>query len=328
MEVAAMLERIMVALDGSRLAEQTLSFASTLARAFDAEIVLLRVVETPSGTPGRALDSFHWRMERTESIAYLEGIKRRLNEQGVSVDLDVTAGRACEEILEMARAREVDLLVLASHGVGGLSEFRMASTAQKVVFAAETSVLIVPARESLAEEAPFETVLVPVDCTPHSDWAVTIAARLARSRGAELVVLHVVREPRLLEPHGTARERQIVDEIVTLNRGAASRYMEALTRRLESPDLKVRTIVDVAVEVAPVLERHATAEASPLLVLSARGSSRFDDGPYGGLVAVMLANTGYPVLVLREPSRRRPSLRRWSSSGASTNPRRAPLTAE
>jgi nucleotide-binding universal stress UspA family protein len=196
------------------------------------------------------------------------------------------------------------------------------------VFATDTSVLIVPARESVGETKPFETVLVPVDCTPRSDWTVTLAARLARAQGAELVVLHVVTAPKLLDPQGTARESEIVDEIVTLNRDAASRYVEALARRLESPELSIRALVDVADEVAPALERHATAEPRPLLVLGARGRPRFDDGPFGALVAVTLANTGHPVLVLREPSSSRLNMRRWATPTASAEPGRAPLTVE
>jgi nucleotide-binding universal stress UspA family protein len=322
-----MLKRIMVALDGSRLAEQTLPYASALARAFDAEIVLLRVVEG-AGPFARASDTFDWRMERAQAIAYLDAIKRRLNQEGVSVDVDVTAGGPCEEILEMARAREADLLVLASHGAGGLSEFRMASTAQKVAFAAEGSVLIVPARESVTEDRPFETVLVPVDCTPQSDWAVTLAARLARTEGADLVVAHFVQAPKLLSPHGTERERHIVDEIVALNRGAASTYMEALAQRLHYPDLSMRSLVEVADKVGPALEHRADAEANPLLVLSARGQSPADAGPNGALIAVMLANTGHPVLVLRQPSRASAIKPRWSSTTAPARTARAPLDAE
>jgi nucleotide-binding universal stress UspA family protein len=228
----------------------------------------------------------------------------------------------------MAHAREIELLILASHGIGGVTEFRLASTAQKVVYAADTSVLVVPARETTTEETPFETVLVPVDCTAHADWAVTLAARLARAESAELVALHVVEEPVLLEPHGTERERELIEEIVTLNRGAASRYMESLARRLEAPDLRLRTQVVVADKLASALGRHASAEPRPLLVLSTRGSSRFDDGPYGGLIGVMLANTGHPVLILRATNRGSRGTRRWSSPAMSSAPRRVPLSAE
>lgn len=323
-----MLDRIMVALDGSRLAEQTLPYASALARGFEAEIILLRVVETPPGSASHALDSFDWRMARTEAIAYLETVKERLTEEGIRVDLDVTAGRACEEILEIARARDVDLVILASHGVGGLSEFRMSSTAHKVVFAADTSVLIVPARESVTNEAPFESVLVPVDCTSHSDWAVSLAAKVARSQGVDLVVLHVVRTPTLIEPQGTPRERQIIDELVSLNREAASRYLERLKQHLGSGNVTVRSLVEVGEDIAPILERYANTEPRPLLVLSAKGTSRFDEGPYGSLVAVMLAKTGHPVLVLREPDPRRQNNHRWLRPPESTDLRRKRLSVE
>jgi nucleotide-binding universal stress UspA family protein len=316
-----MLKRIMVALDGSRLAEQTLPFASALARAFDAEIILLRVVEMPTVAPSRAIDSFDWRVQRTAAIAYLRKVKRRLREEGIEVDLDVTDGRACEEILELADAREVDLLVLGSHGVGGLTEFRMASTAHKVAYASDVSVLMVPVRESVTAEPPFQSVLVPVDCTCHSDWAIALAAKLARAEGVDLVVLHVVRTPPLLDPQGTARERQVVEELVTMNRAAASRYLEGVKRRLESPEMPIRTRIEIADDIAPVLERSASAEERPLLVLSTRGRARFDDGPYGSLVAVMLANMGHPVLVLREPIRRPRTKTRTSRPGEWRRPR-------
>jgi nucleotide-binding universal stress UspA family protein len=322
-----MLEHIMVALDGSRLAEQTLPFASALARAFDSEIILLRVVETPPGGTGGALDSFDWRMERTEAIAYLRSVKQRLRDEGISVDLDVTAGRACEEILEMARARDIDLLLIGSHGVGGLTEFHMASTTHKVVFASETSVLVVPACESVAEGKPFASVLVPVDCTPHSDWAVALSARLARAEGVDLSILHVVRTPQLLDPAGTERERRLVDELVTLNRGAASRYLDDLKRRLEAPDMQIHTHIEVADEVASVVEAQASAEERPLLVLTTRGVSRFADQPFGSLVAVMLASTTHPALVLREAN---PKVRNngRSRSGATMRPRRSAIATE
>ena len=323
-----MLQRILVALDGSLLAERTLPYASALARAFEAEVILLRVVETPRGAAGRALDSFDWRMERTEAIKYLQDVKQRLHSEGIEVDLDVTAGRACEEILEIARARDADLLLVGTHGVGGLTEFRMASTAHKVAFASETSVLVVPAQNTAATDKPFSIVLVPVDCTSHSDWSVALAARLARAESVGLSLLHVVRIPRLLDPQGTERERQVVDELVTMNRAAASRYVENLKRRIETPDMPVHVHVEAAEEIAPVLERRANAEESPLLVLSTRGGSRFDNGPFGSLVAVMLASTSHPVLVLREPNTRPRSDHRWTSPAGAMQPRRAIVSAE
>jgi nucleotide-binding universal stress UspA family protein len=323
-----MLDRIMVALDGSSLAEQTLPYASALAKAFEAEVILLRVVETPAGGTGRALDSFNWRLERTEAIAYLEHIGSRLAKEDIKVDVDVTAGRACEEILEMAQARDVDLLILASHGVGGLSEFRMASTAHKVVFASDTSVLVVPAQDSTSREAAFESIIVPVDCSPHSDWAVSLAARLARVQNVDLVVAHVVRRPTLIAPTGSAQEQQLVEGLVQLNRDAALRYLDGVKQRLEAGGPTVRSRLEVAEQIPPALERLAGAERRPLLVLSTKGPSRFDEGPYGGLVAVMLATSGLPVLVLREPARKHRRSERWLRSREPTNLSRAPLSVE
>jgi nucleotide-binding universal stress UspA family protein len=314
-------ERILVALDGSPYAEQSLPFAVALARAFEeVEIVLLRVVDTRSGPT--TLDSFDWRMDRTEAYEYLSDIKSRLKDEGVSVDIDVSSGRASEEILAVAGARDVDLVMVASHGTSGLSQFHMASTAQKVVFGCETSVLVVPAREVVDPGPPFTSVVVPVDGSARGEWAFSVAARLARPADADLVVVHVVREPTLVDPQGTERERQLVDELVAINQRAAVRYLDGLKRRLGADSPRVRAQVEVAADIAPVLERWARGEEHPLVVLSACGEFRHEDVPFGSLVTVMLTNSEHPVLVLREGVRAN-GTSAWPGEIADANPSRA-----
>jgi nucleotide-binding universal stress UspA family protein len=319
----SMLDRIMVALDGSPLAEQAVPFAAGVARAFDAEIILLRVVESGDGSAGRSLDSIDWRIGRAEAIDYLSTMKRRLKDQGIPVDIDVTSGRASDEILEMARVRNVDLVVLGSHGTGGLSQFQMASTAQKVVFGSDTSVLVVPAVENPGEGSAFTDVLVAVDGSPQSEWALSVAARLARSMQVALIVVHVVPLPTLLDPQGTARETELVHELVAMNRRAATRYLGRLKRHMEGPGLAIDVRVQVAADVAPALEQEAKSLERPLVVLSARCASRCEHGPFGGLVTVMLSGTEQPVLVLREPSAQERSPSRWRRERASESQRRA-----
>jgi nucleotide-binding universal stress UspA family protein len=299
------INRILVAMDGSPFAEQTLPYAAALAHAFDAEIILLRVVDTNRRSDARSLDSFDWRLDRAEAFQYLTAIRDRLRAEGIPVDIDVTSGRAADEILEAVRARGVDLVVLGSHGTSGMSQCHMASTAHKVVFGCPTSVLVVPARETVdtvdtVDQGPaFTSVIVPVDGSPHSDWAISLAARVARSVGAELIMLHVVREPKLIHPQGTKRERELVEEFIALNRRAATRYLGSLKRRLETESMPVHARVEVADDVVTVLERHARAEERPFVVLCARGEARHEDVPYGSLVTVVLTNNEHPVLVLR-----------------------------
>lgn len=316
-----MLERILVALDGSRLSEQSVPFATALAETFEAELILLRVVESP-GRPSRSLDSFDWRLGRAEAIEYLAAIEERLRAEGIEVDVEVTSGRPCEEILEVAATRHADLIILGSHGGGGMSRFPISSTAQKVAFNTDVSVLVIPANEDELEGVPFTNVLVPVDGSPHSDWAVSVAARVAQVHSAHLTILHVVRTPTLLDPQGTVQEQQLVDEIVATNRRAAGRYLGSLKSRLESPQLPVRARIEVSGDIAPVLLRYARSGDPTLVLLSSRGRATFEEGPCGTLITVMLANAGSPLLVLREPKRSDQSTRRWRGASASVGQRR------
>jgi nucleotide-binding universal stress UspA family protein len=193
------------------------------------------------------------------------------------------------------------------------------------VFGCDASVLVVPCAEREREGRPFTSVLVPVDGSPHGDWAVSVAARLARYHEVDLIVLHVVQSPRLLDPQGTEHERHLVDELVALNTRAAERYVGDIKRRLEAPGMVVDARVDVATDVVPVLERHAAAEERPLVVLSARGQSRCEDGPYGSLVTVLLTHAHQPVLVLRDGAHNG-RVRRERSANARKKAKRATAT--
>src|SRR5690606_14201337 len=106
-----------------------------------------------------------------------------------------------KQILAAVRDERADLLLLTSHGEGGISEFRVSSTAAKVIASAECSVLLVPALETaeMSEEtSKYTRIVVPVDGSARSDWAALQAACIAQGSEAELVLVHVVRHPELV----------------------------------------------------------------------------------------------------------------------------------
>jgi nucleotide-binding universal stress UspA family protein len=140
---------IMVPLDGSALAEEALEPAKRLARALGAGITLLQIVEPPnmalagSGMGMGYYEAFDMPAWIEEARPYAAGVARRLQEEGFSVSAETTSGYAAATIQQVAAARNMAAIVMASHGRSGLARLAMGSVAMGVVQRATTPVLIV-----------------------------------------------------------------------------------------------------------------------------------------------------------------------------------------
>jgi nucleotide-binding universal stress UspA family protein len=78
-----------------------------------------------------------------ESTKKLEEIKKDLSAKSVEMEMEVKFGNAAETILEVAKDRGVDLIVVGSHGRHGVKKFFLGSISSKVVDHAHCDVLIV-----------------------------------------------------------------------------------------------------------------------------------------------------------------------------------------
>lgn len=298
-----MVERILVPLDGSEAAEQALAHARAVARAFDAGLCLVRVTE-PGRTGGVGHDAVAWRLDRSDARSYVDRLASELRASGLEVEVEVPEGRAAEEILRLVREREADLVVLTSHGRRPGSDFPLGGTAEKVVAGAGVSVLVVrPERGPGAgdREVAYERLMVPVDGSHRADWAASLAAAVAGSHGAELLLVHVAAEPEVarrlpLDPD----LRELRREIQERNREAARECLSELQHRLDSSEVRTRCRTVTGQHVAGTLHRMAREMRADLIVASAHGASGVAPWPYGSVAANLLRYSPTPLLVLQD----------------------------
>lgn len=150
------LQRILVPLDGSELAEMALPQALSLAQANRGEIWLLQAVEFPEywGEEYVGVQTVPALISTDEQEAaaqeYLSGVAARLEAEGYTVHTVVTAGHAANAIASVAAEQDIDLVVMSTHGRTGLSRWVFGSVAEKVVRTAECPVLLIRAREEAA----------------------------------------------------------------------------------------------------------------------------------------------------------------------------------
>jgi nucleotide-binding universal stress UspA family protein len=139
-----------VALDGSPLAEAALEPAIEVAKLWDAELSLVQVVApitTASGPHLTFPSSFaeHATAVRKETaLDYIRDVAEQVRESGVRASgVAVIGSNVPETLIDLADPARVGLIVVATHGLGGVRRLVLGSVADKVVRGANVPVLVV-----------------------------------------------------------------------------------------------------------------------------------------------------------------------------------------
>jgi nucleotide-binding universal stress UspA family protein len=160
-EEANMFKKILVCLDGSRLAEQIMPYATEEAIRFQGKLVLLQVVQEPiafsPGIPGDApvpiqtdimVEGTKEALDRARD--YLEKLAAPLRKKGIQVKTVAIPGTAGEAILDYANTNSVNLIAIATHGRGGLRRAVFGSVADHVLRESGLPVLVIRPQDEKA----------------------------------------------------------------------------------------------------------------------------------------------------------------------------------
>ncbi len=140
-----MFEKILLPLDGSEMAEETLCQLEYLAKAHGSEVMLLRVAYVHS-FPGADIKELEEKaIQRAQD--YLEKIADDLARKGIKCSIHVRYGDASEEILDHAQ-RYASLVVMTTHGRGGMLRWALGSTTDRVMRRCKKPLLLIRPEES------------------------------------------------------------------------------------------------------------------------------------------------------------------------------------
>jgi nucleotide-binding universal stress UspA family protein len=150
-----MYKKILVPLDGSKLAECALPYVEELAKGCNTEEVILASVtervqgyiafEDPSQPLGQRLAPEASGKKEKQAQRYLDRIAKAMEAKGIKVDTEVLLGDPAEEIVIYAQHPGCDIIVMSSHGRSGPSRWAHGSVADKVFRASCVPVLMVRA---------------------------------------------------------------------------------------------------------------------------------------------------------------------------------------
>ena len=309
-----MFDPVLVPLDGSLLAECVLPHVVAIARAFDAKVILLRVLDkNQASEKAQLFDLLNWQINKTGAKLYLEKISARIQKSGLQTETAVLEGLVAESITEYALSRGIKLIILSSHGRSGLSQWGISSVTQKIIFSAPTSVFIIRAHQpahSESIEQRYTRILVPLDGSRRAENVLPMVTLLARFHQSRIHIVHVVKTPEMPRQMPLTQEDiELSDRIVARNREEAIHYLDQV--RLHSPldGIDVETCLLTSDNAAATIHELAEKENVDIVALSAHGYSGNNQWPYGGMVNNFILYSKVPLLIVQDlPAKEEPAM--------------------
>lgn len=280
------LQKILVPLDGSRLAEGILGPVSRLLGA-GAEVTLLQVTE-----PGTEADTIPLGRASEAAINALVEVEADLARR-VKVSVKVVRGDPAVEIVRCARETGQELIAMATHGRSGVDRLIRGSVAERVLRTAETPLLLCnPRGVSGLEVQPWKRVLVTLDGSPSADRILPLVESIARACAARVSLLRV--DPLIVT--------EMPSPLLAGAQWDPARTMASLAPqrdRLRAAGLEVETLS--AYGVVPLEILRAAADAD-LLAMTTHGRSGASRWWFGSVAEQVLREARCPLLILRAAS--------------------------
>lgn len=186
------LKRILVPTDFSELASEALALAKDLATRTSAEVVILYAdpFMPPPHFTSTQLDDVVQAITHSKDLAgeELEKYLRQHLGEGVNARAVVVESMPVTAIVAWAQSNEVDLIIMGTHGRGGINRLMLGSVTERVLRETDQPLLAVRGPNGLR---PIRRILCPVNFTGVAQKALDWAAGFARLIGAELTLLHV-----------------------------------------------------------------------------------------------------------------------------------------
>jgi nucleotide-binding universal stress UspA family protein len=292
-EVVNVFSNVVVPLDGSRLAEQALPWATALATDCQAPLQLLTVVQDEESG------------EAEIQAGYLESLARQLNRD---VGTSIRRGRPAAELVAAVREFDEPIIVMATHGYSGADPLRFGSVADRVVHAAEAPVLLVRSGMEQDHQPPIRSILVPLDGSANAEAALRYATRLAELTRARLRLARVVETRRLHSmlaggPYmttGTGPLADVYQAAVEQAQQGAETYLAEVAERLRASGIPIQTTLLSGTPDEEI--RLAEQRYQPdLVVMATHGRGGANWLVFGSTAERVLKLGSTPVLMVRPP---------------------------
>lgn len=290
-----MYDTVLIPTDGSDDAIRAAEHGVALARAFDATVHLLHVVDLrPAGGPfdaGGLDEAFLERLRENgretvettrEAIAAPEGLRTAVQE-----------GQPVRTILDYAADHDVDFVAMGTQGRTGVDRYVAGSVAEGVVRQARVPVLTVRATDRSDTAGEYADVLLPTDGSDYAARAVDPAIAVAERFDARVHVLHVVDVADVATDADYTPPVELMERLEAEGRDVT----EEVADRVREAGLEAVTHVQEGFPAADLLD-YAEEQAVDLIAMGTAGKTGLNRFLLGSTTERVIRHASIPVLAV------------------------------
>jgi nucleotide-binding universal stress UspA family protein len=297
---------VLVPLDGSPFSEQALPYGCEIARRMTGTLELVMVHRVPLSWAGEYDIAELQKMDdeiRTAELSYLAQVAAGIRRQGIEVATKLLEGPVAAALKKHAALYPPVLIVLTTHGRGGVSRAWLGSVADELVRTISIPTLLVRPHRTQAvapgDRFALDHILIPLDGSELSEQIIERALALGTPTGARYTLMQVVTptvsypfiDSVLIAPPAAVNEQQL--------RADAEAYLAGIAQRLRARGFTVATSVVLQLQCAPGILEEALADDVDLIAMATHGRSGLKRLALGSVADKVLRGTFVPLLLLR-----------------------------
>lgn len=304
-----MYNKIMVPTDGSGFDREAIRVALRIAGKSGAKVRLVRVVSSAkllgTATPfdGVELSLEALQTERNTAQSDLEALAAEcMSTSNANIGVDLLDGPIAEILEGYAQRNKFDLIVISSHGRGGMSRLSLGSVTDSLIRHTQIPVLVVKSVPSYlnprASDA-FGRIIVPLDGSTLAEQILPRVRLLAKLEQSDVTLLHV-----------RAPQNQFHEERADLTPpwwdrhiAVSKEYLTRIEARMRREGLPVATEVVVGENVPRAICDYATSQRADLIAIATHGRGGLARMIRGSVADAVTRSSRISMLVFRPEKR-------------------------
>ena len=285
-------QEILIPLDGSTEAESVLPYLRDLAPKFGSRVHILGVgIGRKARRVNRLIED------------YINRTANKLHSDNIKAEPVIRYGVAADKILDFTAEKEIDLIIMATHGRSGITRWWMGSVAEKVISEATAPVLLVrskrPSTTRATDKLNFShKILAPLDGSDIGEAALPYAETIATNSRASVSLLQIISPPGTVEANllGGPDWRKFVKAM----HDAGENYLKSVAERLSGRGIKVTYEVATGDPADKIVE-YAEDKGINLIAMSTHGRTGVARWVLGSVADKVLHGARIPILLVRSP---------------------------
>lgn len=291
-------------MDGSEYAGSAASFLSRFPLAEGDHVDIVHIITEPGGF-GETYEHYDqiYRIKTELGEKILQEAAEKFEGAKAKVRLHLGRGYPYQEILEQAKDKETDLILMGSRGLAGFESFLLGSVTRKVAINAPVPVLVIKPAQAEPPDRPLN-VLFATDGSDCANRAAATLHSLPLPSSTRLTILNVVDSPLgdIPERFGVEVDERIkttVAEVRGDEIAVAEKLLAGEKEKFKGRFDQVKTLVKSG-EVAPTIIEKVKKNQADIVALGCRGEKGLK-GMLGGVSRRVLSYSPCSVLVAKIP---------------------------